>query len=80
MSLSEEAEVTPERDQFPQSWFLDINGGGGGDTRPGVSGRRESFPAAKLAGVCFGNRSVLDLCVPQAQCALSSVWCRVCDV
>lgn len=65
MSLSEEAEVTPERDRFPQSWFLDINGGGGGDTRPRVSGRRASFPAAKLAGVCFSNPSVLDMCAPK---------------
>lgn len=70
MSLSEEAEVTPERDRFPQSWFLDINGGGGGDTRPRVSGRRASFPAAKLA-VCASVTGLSLTCVlPSAVCTL----------
>lgn len=78
MSLSEEAEVTPERDQFSQSWFLDKNGGGGGDTRPRVSEWQERFPSAKLADVCSGDWSVLDMCVPKF--SVHPHMCEVCDV
>lgn len=55
MSLSEEAGVTPEYNQFPLSWFLDINPSGGGDNRPPSNPRVwvvGGIAAAKLAGVC----------------------------
>lgn len=64
VSLSEEAGVTPECNQFPQSWFLDINASGGGDNRPPLipwclGGGRNGRCEARSSQVCVATLSYL---------------------
>lgn len=69
MSLSEEAGVTPEYNQFPLSWFLDINPSGGGDNRP------PSNPRVWVVGRIAAAKLEARRCV----FLLSATWCSLVD-